>query len=74
MSNKPAAPAKPPVIRSTGNSGYSGIELTRLLPAWIVSAVMHIVIILLFVGLGLFGSQKPGQGLASHGQPGPDER
>jgi hypothetical protein len=45
--------ARAPVIRSATGSAYKGIDLTRLLPAWIISAVMHVVIILLFLALGL---------------------
>jgi hypothetical protein len=58
MATKPEAPARPPVIRSVGSS-YGGIDLMRLLPAWIVSAVMHVVIVLLFLFLGLFGNRAP---------------
>jgi hypothetical protein len=49
-------PARPPVIRTAGGSGYGGIDMTRLLPAWIISAVMHVVIALLFLFLGLIGT------------------
>jgi hypothetical protein len=53
MATKPQAAARPPVIRTAGGNNYGGIDLTRALPAWIISAVMHAVIVLLFVALGL---------------------
>jgi hypothetical protein len=53
MSIKAPVAAKAPVIRTHAGSAYNGIDLTRLLPAWIISAVMHVVIILLFLALGL---------------------
>jgi hypothetical protein len=56
MATKPQAPARPPVIRTTGGSGYGGIDLKRLIPAWIISAVMHAVIILMFLFLALIGT------------------
>jgi hypothetical protein len=49
------------VIRGVSGSGYNGIDLTRLLPAWIISAVMHVVIVLLFLFLGLFGNRSQGK-------------
>jgi hypothetical protein len=61
MGTKPEAAARPPVIRTLNGSGYGGIDLTRLLPAWIVSAVMHVVIVLLFLFLGLFGNRSQGK-------------
>jgi hypothetical protein len=56
MATKPQTAARPPVIRTAGGSGYGGIDMTRLLPAWIISAVMHVVIALLFLFLGLIGT------------------
>src|SRR5579864_4788809 len=53
MSIKAPVAAKAPVIRTHVGGAYNGIDLTRLLPAWIISAVMHVVIILLFLALGL---------------------
>jgi hypothetical protein len=45
------------VIRTPGGSGYTGIGLARLLPAWIISAVMHVVIVVFFVVLGVFSAR-----------------
>jgi hypothetical protein len=58
MATKPQAAAKPPVIRTTTGSGHGGLDMTRLLPAWIISAVMHVVIALLFLFLGLIGTGR----------------
>ncbi len=51
MSMKPQATGKAavPVIRSAPSSAHGSGSLMRVLPAWIVSAVVHIVIILLFM-------------------------
>jgi hypothetical protein len=56
MSTKAPVAGKAPVIRTPAGSAYPGIDLTRLLPAWIISAVMHVVIVLLFLALGLLGT------------------
>ncbi len=60
MATKPQAAAKPPVIRSSASSGYGGLDMTRLLPAWIISAVMHLAIVLLFFFLGLSTGRSQG--------------
>ncbi len=61
MGTKPEAAVRPPVIRSLNGSGYGGLDWTRLLPAWIVSAVMHVVIVLVFLFLGLLGNRSQGK-------------
>lgn len=58
MSTKAQAAGKPPVIRTPAGGAYGGIDLTRVLPAWIISAVMHVAIVLLFLALGLLDVNK----------------
>ncbi|HKI35297.1 MAG TPA: prenyltransferase/squalene oxidase repeat-containing protein [Gemmataceae bacterium] len=71
MATKPQAAARPPVIRAPAGSGYGGIDLMRLLPVWIGSAVMHTVIFLLFLFLGgMFGlSQSQGSTVSLNVNP-----
>jgi hypothetical protein len=61
MSTKVPVAGKPPVIRTPAGSANNGLDLARLLPAWIVSAVLHVVIILLFLALGLLDTRGQGR-------------
>jgi hypothetical protein len=57
MATKPEAAPRPPVIRAPAGS-QGGVDLARLLPAWIISAVMHVGIVLIFLFLGFIGTGK----------------
>jgi hypothetical protein len=61
MATKPAAADKAPLIRNVPGESSYGPGVWRIVPAWIVSAVMHVGIIFLFFFVTFFQSWAHGK-------------